>query len=161
MRRPSTKLVQRKKETHIHACTLTRTHIHMRVHTLSHTNTHTHTLSKSGKMHFWQAKLNTNKYNKQWFNKNKLVYWYSLTEQKAYHADNLSTDKHSTMLVQRTTHTTPTHIPTSPPIVLVYQKQTNTSMQNISSVNFVHLQPAYVGQKHFMQAISQAQTIQY
>ena len=24
-------------------------------------------------MHFWQAKFNTNKYNKQWFNKNKLV----------------------------------------------------------------------------------------
>ena len=24
-------------------------------------------------MHFWQAKFNTNKYNKEWFNKNKLV----------------------------------------------------------------------------------------
>ena len=43
------------------------------------------------------------------------------------------------MLVHRTTHTTPTHIPTSPSIVLVYQKQTNTSMQNICLSQFCTL----------------------
>jgi len=64
---------------------------------------------------------------------NPLVYWYSLTGQKAYHADKFSTDKHSTMLVQRTTHTTPTHTLTSPPVVLVYQKQTNKCMQPTST----------------------------
>ena len=56
-----------------------------------------------------------------------------LTGQKAYHADKFSTDKHSTMLVQRTTHTTPTHTLTSPPVLLVYQKQTNKCMQPTST----------------------------
>ena len=84
-------------------------------------------------MHFWKAKFNTNKNNTKWFSKNKLVGLLVLTEQKAYHADNFRTDKHSTMIDQGTTQTTPTYILTSPSIALLYQKQTNTSMQPTST----------------------------
>ena len=79
VRRPSTKLGQRRKHTLTNAYTYT--HICARTLSLSLSHTHTHILSRSGRMHFWQAKFNTNTTNSGSTQICVLI----LTEQKADH----------------------------------------------------------------------------
>ena len=106
-----------------------RTHTHARACTppllslslsLSHTHTHTHYPN--------QAEYISGRQNSTQIQQTVV----QQKPSKKHITRTVSTDKHSTMLVHRTTRP-PLHIMlTSPPIVLVYQKQT------FASVSFVH-----------------------